>query len=115
MKETGRTAASKAFTGKHETASFTTQQAAITAKKRAAELKKKRAQKRTLYIVFTALAAATIIVVAFILKGAAEQRSYNTYYSSALQEVMIPISYDVTFKVSNGLWNDGTAEDKWAD
>ena len=86
MKETGRTAASKAFTGKHETASFTTQQAAITAKKRAAELKKKRAQKRTLYIVFTALAAATIIVVAFILKGAAEQRSYNTYYSSALQD-----------------------------
>ena len=86
MKETGRTAASKAFTGKHETASFTPQQAAITAKTRAAELNKKRAQKRTLYIVFTALAAATIIVVAFILKGAAEQRSYNTYYSSALQD-----------------------------
>ena len=36
----------------------------------------------------------------------------STDYSSALQEVMIPISYDVTFKVTNGLWNDGTAEDK---
>jgi len=36
----------------------------------------------------------------------------STDYSSVLQEVMIPISYDVTFKVSNGLWNDGTAEDK---
>ena len=86
MKESGKTAASKALTGKHETASLTAQQAAITARKRAAELKKKKTQKRTLYIVFTALAAATIIVVAFILKGAAEQRSYNTYYSNALQD-----------------------------
>lgn len=86
MKQTGRTGALKTVTGKHETASFTMQQAAIAARKRAEEIKKKRAQKRTLYIVFTALAAATIIVVAFILKGASEQRSYNTYYSNALQD-----------------------------
>ena len=85
MKDTGRTAASRAFTGKHETASMTARQPSVTARQRAAELKKKRTQKRTLYIVFTALAAATIIVAAFILKGAAEQRSYNTYYSVALQ------------------------------
>ena len=86
MKESGKTAASKAVTGRHETASLTSQQAAISARMRAAELKRKRNQKRTLYIIFTALAAATIIVVAFILKGAAEQRSYNTYYSNALQD-----------------------------
>lgn len=85
MKETGRTGAEKAFTGKHETASMTARQPSVTVRQKAVELKKKRNQKRTLYIVFTALAAATIIVVAFILKGAAEQRSYNTYYSVALQ------------------------------
>ena len=113
MKETGRTASSKAFTGKHESApgtgrqpsytgrepSYTARQASYTARQSAAakqpsatarqrafEQKKKRNQKRTLYIVFTALAAALIIVAAFILKGAAEQRSYNTYYGNALQD-----------------------------
>lgn len=116
MKETGRTASSKAFTGKHESAastgrqpsytgrepsytartarqaSYTARQSAAakqlsaTARQRAFEQKKKRNQKRTLYIVFTALAAALIIVAAFILKGAAEQRSYNTYYGNALQD-----------------------------
>ena len=113
MKETGRTASSKAFTGKHESApgtgrqpsytgrepSYTARQASYTARQSAAakqpsatarqrafEQKKKRNQKRTLYIVFTALAAALIIVPAFILKGAAEQRSYNTYYGNALQD-----------------------------
>ena len=141
MKETGRTASSKAFTGKHENvsgtgrqqsytgrqqsqtgrqksytgrqqsqtgrlqsptgrqqspterqASYTARQNAApkqlseTARLRAIEQKKKRNQKRTLYIVFTTLAAAMIIVAAFILKGAAEQRSYNTYYGSALQD-----------------------------
>ena len=113
MKETGRTASSKAFTGKHESApgtgrqpsytgrepSYTARQASYTARQsaaakqpsatarqRACEQKKKRNQKRTLYIVFTALAAALIIVAAFILKGAAEQRSYNTYYGNALQD-----------------------------
>ena len=85
MKDTGRTGSVKAFTGKHETASMTARQPSVTARQRAVELKKKRTQKRTLYIVFTALAAATIIVIAFILKGAAEQRSYNNYYSIALQ------------------------------
>ena len=86
MNESNRTASSKAFTDKHATASMTAQQAAITAKLRKAEQIKKRNQKRTLYILFTALAAATIMVAAFILKGAAEQRSYNTYYSNALQD-----------------------------
>ena len=86
MNESNKTASSKAFTGKHETASMTAQQAAVTARLRRAEQIKKRNQKRTLYIVFTALAAATIMVAAFILKGAAEQRSYNTYYSNALQD-----------------------------
>ena len=107
MNDTGRTASSKTFTGKHESASstsrqpaytsrqqaftsrqpaFTARQPSATARQRAFELKKKRNQKRTLYIVFTALAAAMIIVAAFILKGAAEQRSYNTYYSNALQD-----------------------------
>ena len=86
MKDTGRTGVSKTVTGKHETASLTARQQTVTAAERAAEQKKKRNQKRTLYIVFTALAAAMIIVAAFILKGAAEQRSYNTYYSSALQD-----------------------------
>ena len=106
MKETGRTASSKAFTGKHENASATGRQSAYTgrqaaytarqnvaskqlsatARQRAIEQKKKKSQKRTLYIVFTALAAAMIIVAAFILKGAAEQRSYNTYYGNALQD-----------------------------
>ena len=99
MSDTGRTGPSKAFTGKHENVSstsrqpsFTSRQAAVprqpsaTARQRAIEQKKKRNQKRTLYIVFTALAAAMIIVAAFILKGAAEQRSYNTYYSNALQD-----------------------------
>ena len=127
MKETGRTASSKAFTGKHESAStgrqasytgkqasytgkqasytgeqtsytgkqasytakqasYTARQLSATARQKAFEQKKKKKQKRTLYIVFTALAAATIIVAAFILKGAAEQRSYNTYYGSALQD-----------------------------
>ena len=113
MKETGRTASSKAFTGKHESApgtgrqpsytgrepSYTARQASYTARQsaaakqpsatarqRAVEQKKKKSQKRTLYIVFTALAAALIIVAAFILKGAAEQRSYNTYYGNALQD-----------------------------
>ena len=113
MKETGRTASSKAFTGKHESApgtgrqpsytgrepSYTARQASYTARQSAAakqpsatarqrafEQKKKRNQKRTLYIVFTALAAALIIVAAFILKGAAEQRSYNTYHGNALQD-----------------------------
>ena len=40
--------------------------------------------------------------------------SPQTDYSSALQEVTIPqlISYDVTFKVVNGSWNDGTTADK---
>ena len=85
MNETGRTGSVKAVTGKHETASMTARQPSITARQKAVEIKKKRQQKRTLYIVFTALAAATIIVAAFILKGAAEQRSYNTYYSVALQ------------------------------
>ena len=123
MKETGRTASSKAFTGKHESASATGRQKSATAKQqtppaekqssvkakkknvfavrkapaapaaqlsatarlRAVEQKKKKKQKRTLYIVFTTLAAAMIIVAAFILKGAAEQRSYNTYYGNALQ------------------------------
>lgn len=122
MKETGRTASSKAFTGKHESASATGRQKSATAKQqtppaekqssvkvkkksasaarkasaaaaqlsatarlRAIEQKKKRKQKRALYIVFTTLAAAMIIVAAFILKGAAEQRSYNTYYGNALQ------------------------------
>ena len=113
MKDTGRTASSKAFTGKHENASVTSKQntytarqssvtvkqesytsrqnvasrqISATAKLRAIELRKKRNKKRTLYIVFTALAAALIIVAAFILKGAAEQRSYNTYYGNALQD-----------------------------
>lgn len=113
MKETGRTASSKAFTGKHESVSGTGRQMAntgqqasntgrqttpaarqitaskqlsATARQRAFEQKKKKSQKRTLYIVFTALAAAMIIVAAFILKGAAEQRSYNTYYGNALQD-----------------------------
>ena len=141
MKDTGRTASSKAFTGKHENlsatgrqssytgrqksptgkqasytgrqksptgkqpsftarqTSYTAQQASYTARQaaaakqlsetarlRAIEQKKKRNQKRTLYIVFTTLAAAMIIVAAFILKGAAEQRSYNTYYGNALQD-----------------------------
>ena len=86
MNESNKTASSKTFTGKHETASMTAQQAAVTARLRKAEQIKKRNQKRTLYIVFTALAAATIMVAAFILKGAAEQRSYNTYYSNALQD-----------------------------
>ena len=116
MKETGRTASSKAFTGKHESAASTgrqpsytgreasytartarqasytarqsvaAKQLSATARQRAFEQKKKRNQKRTLYIVFTALAAALIIVAAFILKGAAEQRSYNTYYGNALQD-----------------------------
>ena len=107
MKDTGKTGASKAFTGKHETASTTARQRSVTAQQssvtarqaavaarqssataqqRAIEQKKKRNQKRTLYIIFTALAAAMIIVAAFILKGAAEQRSYNTYYSNALQD-----------------------------
>lgn len=86
MNDTGRTASSRAFTGKHETASMTARQPSVTAQMRAEQQKKKRSQKRTLYIVFTALAAAMIIVAAFILKGAAEQRSYNTYYSSALQD-----------------------------
>ncbi len=86
MNESNKTASSKTFTGKHETASMTAQQAAVTARLRRAEQIKKRNQKRTLYIVFTALAAATIMVAAFILKGAAEQRSYNTYYSNALQD-----------------------------
>ena len=85
MKETGRTGTVKTFTGKHETASMTARQPSVTALQKAVELKKKKNQKRTLYIVCTALAAATIIVAAFILKGAAEQRSYNTYYSVALQ------------------------------
>ena len=121
MKETGRTASSKAFTGKHESASATGRQKSVTSRQKAAftdrqtsvtgkqqttsaprqasasaqlsatarqrafEQKKKKKQKRTLYIVFTTLAAAMIIVAAFILKGAAEQRSYNTYYSNALQ------------------------------
>ena len=123
MKETGRTASSKAFTGKHESASATGRQKSAAAKQqtppaekkssdkakkksafavrkapaapapqlsatarlRAVEQKKKKKQKRTLYIVFTTLAAAMIIVAAFILKGAAEQRSYNTYYGNALQ------------------------------
>ena len=137
MKETGKTASSKAFTGKHESAASSTgrqspatgkpaslmtgrqpaqtgkqtgytgkqttytgkqaaytakqasytarQQLSATARQRIFEQKKKKKQKRTLYIVFTALAAATIIVAAFILKGAAEQRSYNTYYGNALQ------------------------------
>ena len=53
----------------------------------AAEERKKRIdQKRTLYIVCTALAAAVILVVAFILKSMAEERSYNVYYSGALQD-----------------------------
>lgn len=99
MSDTGRTGQSKAFTGKHESASstsrqpsFTARQAAVakqvsaTARQRAILQKKRKNQKRTLYIVFTALAAAMIIVAAFILKGAAEQRSYNTYYSNALQD-----------------------------
>ena len=86
MKEPGKTASSRAFTGKHETASMTARQAAVELQQRKAEQIRKKNQKRTLYIVFTALAAATIIVAAFILKGAAEQRSYNTYYSSALQD-----------------------------
>ena len=116
MKDTGRTASSKAFTGKHGNASptgkqntvtgrqqaapaskqkaplasagqasYTARQLSATAKLRAIEQKKKKKQKRTLYIVFTSLAAAMIIVAAFILKGAAEQRSYNTYYGNALQ------------------------------
>ena len=85
MKDTGRTAASKAVTGKHESASFTARQQSVTEKLAALEKKKKLNRKRTLYIVFTALAAAAIIVAAFILKGAAEQRRYNTYYSNALQ------------------------------
>jgi len=86
MKEPGKTASSRAFTGKHETAAMTAQQAAVELQLRKEEQVKKKNQKRTLYIIFTALAAATIIVAAFILKGAAEQRSYNTYYSSALQD-----------------------------
>ena len=86
MKEPGKTASSRAFTGKHETAALTAQQAAVELQLRKEEQVKKKNQKRTLYIIFTALAAATIIVAAFILKGAAEQRSYNTYYSSALQD-----------------------------
>ncbi len=104
MSDTGRTGTSKAFTGKHESASSTARQPSFSARRpaaarqpaarqlsetarlRAIEQKKKRNQKRTLYIVFTALAAAMIIVAAFILKGAAEQRSYNTYYSNALQD-----------------------------
>lgn len=86
MKEPGKTASSRAFTGKHETAALTAQQAAVELQLRKEEQNKKKNQKRTLYIIFTALAAATIIVAAFILKGAAEQRSYNTYYSSALQD-----------------------------
>ena len=129
MKETGRTAASKAVTGRQKSAasptgrqsshtgrqashtgkqasytgkqssytgkqasytgrqsSYTGKQATVTARQRAVEQKKKKNQKRTLYIVFTTLAAATIIVAAFILKGAAEQRSYNTYYGNALQD-----------------------------
>ena len=99
MKDTGRTGASKAFTGTHKTpsaadkppsatarqAAYTAKQLSATAAQRAIEQKKKKNQKRTLYIVFTALAAAMIIVAAFILKGAAEQRSYNTYYGNALQ------------------------------
>ncbi len=85
MKDTGRTAASKAVTGKHESASFTARQQSVTEKLAALEKKKKLNRKRTLYIVFTALAAAAIIVAALILKGAAEQRRYNTYYSNALQ------------------------------
>ena len=38
----------------------------------------------------------------------------KTDYASALKEVTIPdpISYDVTFKVENGSWNDGTKEEK---
>ena len=99
MSDTGKTGSSKAFTGKHESASATGRQASFTAQQEAAAkqpsatarqravlLKKKKNQKRTLYIVFTALAAAMIIVAAFILKGAAEQRSYNTYYGNALQD-----------------------------
>ena len=100
MNDTGRTASSKAFTGKHESVADTARQQSFTARQRTAtekslsatarqrafEQKKKRNQKRTLYIIFTALAAAMIIVAAFILKGAAEQRSYNTYYGNALQD-----------------------------
>jgi Leucine-rich repeat (LRR) protein len=99
MKDTGRTGSSKAVTGKHETTPPTARQPSATARQqtaaprqmsatarqRAFEQKKKKNQKRTLYIVFTSLAAAMIIVAAFILKDAAGQRSYNTYYSSALQ------------------------------
>lgn len=38
----------------------------------------------------------------------------STDYASALQEFRPPepISYDVTFKVANGSWNDGTKKDK---
>ena len=98
MSDTGRTGPSKAFTGKHESASSTSRQPSVTARQAAAAkqlsatakqraiLQKKKNQKRTLYILFTALAAAMIIVAAFILKGAGEQRSYNTYYSNALQD-----------------------------
>ena len=98
MSDMGKTGSGKAVTGKHESASSTSRQPAYTARhaaaakqlsatarQRAVERKKKKNQKRTLYIVFTALAAALIIVAAFILKGAAEQRSYNTYYGNALQ------------------------------
>lgn len=82
-KKTVNTAKQAAYTARQ--ASYTARQLSATARQRIVEQKKKRNQKRTLYIVFTALAAATIIVAAFILKGAAEQRSYNTYYGNALQ------------------------------
>ncbi|MBR0040293.1 MAG: leucine-rich repeat domain-containing protein [Oscillospiraceae bacterium] len=82
-RQTANTAKQTAYTGRQ--ASYTARQLSATARQRIVEQKKKRNRKRTLYIVFTALAAATIIVAAFILKGAAEQRSYNTHYGNALQ------------------------------
>jgi len=112
MKDTGKTGVSRAFTGKHEaaaptgrhdsvspavaqsSAANTSKQRAVYAAAAAESRKKKTNQKRALYIIFTSLAAAVIIVAAFILKGAAVQRSYNNYYSVALQSYLAG-DYDV--------------------
>ena len=67
----------------------TARQQSVTARQRAIEQKnrekKRKNRKLTLYVIFTSVAAAIIIVAAFILKGAAQQRSYNNFYSAALQ------------------------------
>ncbi len=43
-------------------------------------------KKRSLAIVLTSMAALLIIVMAFILRNVSDKRSYNSYYSSALQD-----------------------------